>query len=66
VAWAERRGRPWADLGEPTPAHVANVASREQKDDVKEWARAVEAAAFGPAPVDERVERSVVAKEPRG
>ncbi|HVJ22030.1 MAG TPA: hypothetical protein VM686_41780 [Polyangiaceae bacterium] len=65
VAWAERRGRPWADLGEPTPGHVANVAGRERKDDVKEWARAVEAAAFGPTPVDEDVERNVVAKEPR-
>jgi len=66
VAWAERRGRPWADLGEPTPGHVANVAGREQKEDIREWARAVETAAFGPAPVDEQIEQQVVAKEPRG
>jgi hypothetical protein len=65
VAWAERRGRPWAVLGEPTPGHVAGVANREQKDEVKEWAQAVEAAAYGPGPVDENVERDVVAKEPR-
>ncbi len=65
VAWAERNGRPWADIGEPTPAHVAQVARHQQKQDVDEWARAVETAAFGPTPVDEALERQVVAREPK-
>jgi hypothetical protein len=64
VAWAERRGRPWADVGEPTPGQVVDVAKHQRTEDVGDWARAVEAAAFGPDPVDEQAEERVVAKEP--
>ncbi len=64
VSWAQRRGKPWGAAGEPTPGHVAQIARREQKGAISEWARAVENAAYGPDPVDESVERSVLAREP--
>jgi hypothetical protein len=64
VSWAQRRGKPWGAAGEPTPGHVAQIARREQKGAISEWARAVESAAYGPDPVDEDVERSVLDREP--
>jgi hypothetical protein len=64
VNWAQRRGKPWGAPGEPTPGHVAQIARREQKGAISEWARAVESAAYGPDPVDEEVERAVLAREP--
>lgn len=64
VSWAQRRGSPWRGAGEPTPGHVAQIASRERQLAISEWARAVEAAAYGPDPVDETVERAVLAREP--
>jgi hypothetical protein len=64
VSWAQHRGKPWGAAGEPTPGHVAQIARREQKGAISEWARAVENAAYGPDPVDESVERSVLDREP--
>jgi hypothetical protein len=64
VRWAERRGPLGRGVGEPTPADVVAQARKTQRADVAEWAGAVEAAAFGPTPVDDGVEREVTRKEP--
>jgi hypothetical protein len=64
VRWAERRGPMGRGLGEPTPAEVVRQARRSKRPDVAEWAGAVEDAAFGPAPVDDRVESEVLTREP--
>jgi hypothetical protein len=65
VRWAERRGPMGRGLGEPTPAEVVRQAHRSKRPDVAEWAGAIEDAAFGPAPVDDRVESKVLTREPR-
>ncbi|HEY3498897.1 MAG TPA: carboxypeptidase-like regulatory domain-containing protein [Polyangiaceae bacterium] len=64
VRWAERRGPLGRGLGEPTPADVAQQARRAKRDDVAEWAQAVEVAAFGADAVDDGVEREVLRREP--
>jgi hypothetical protein len=64
VRWAERRGPMGRGLGEPTPAEVVRQARRSKRPDVAEWAGAVEDAAFGPAPVDDRIEHEVLTREP--
>jgi hypothetical protein len=71
VAWASREWGPWQGSRDPTPAEVASrarlVADRlgaERSADVQTWARAVEQAAFGEAPVDEHAENSVASLEP--
>ena len=64
VRWAARRGRPWAQRGDATPGHVARVARRRSAKGVDRWARAVEEAAYGPAPLDEGQDHAVRRLEP--
>ncbi len=62
VQWARVRGKPYDHQPDPTPAHVRrNAAGREP---VEVWARGVEQAAFGAAPVDAGVERHLHDVEP--
>lgn len=65
VAWIERSSPPWR-LGpaEPTPGQLARIARRRGAPEVDAWARAVEAAAFGPDPVDEAREQALLTDEP--
>jgi hypothetical protein len=65
VRWARRQGAPFEGPPEPTPGHVRRVATRAQQYDVEAWASLIESAAFGPEPVDERVEQQVSAAEPK-
>lgn len=65
VRWARRHGAPFEGPPEPTPGHVRRVASRVQQHDVERWATQIERAAFGPEPVDERVEQNLTAAEPK-
>jgi hypothetical protein len=59
VRWAERRGRPWTEpVGEPTPHHIASIASSEAEPQVERWARGVEQLAFGPTPPDAASEQA--------
>ncbi|RYZ05776.1 MAG: hypothetical protein EOO73_18955 [Myxococcales bacterium] len=59
VRWAERRGKPWTRAaGEPTPAHIAAVATQEAEPQVERWARGLEHLAFGPVPPDAASEQS--------
>ena len=62
VGWARQRGRPYDQRPEPTPGHVRRAASHDAR--VGRWAEATEEAAFGPSPVDARVEREVDALAP--
>jgi len=64
VRWAERRGPLGRARAEPTPGDVKRHGRRAHKDDIVEWAGAVEAAAYGPGAVDESVEQDVNRKEP--
>jgi hypothetical protein len=65
VEWARRAGKPWDVSPEPTPGHVARVATAQQRrDEIAAWAQNVERKAFGPDPVDARAEREVKALEP--
>jgi hypothetical protein len=57
VAWARRRGRPFDARPDPTPAHVSRMA--RSGDVVKEWAEAVERAAYSGAAVDAEREAEV-------
>jgi len=66
VRWAQRAGSPFDAPPEPTPGHVRRAAFRAQDDEVEQWARGVESAAYGPATVDEQLESQLVAGEPRG
>lgn len=59
VRWAERRGKPWTRaVGEPTPAHIAEVAAQEAEPQVERWARGLEHLAFGPVPPDAASEQA--------
>lgn len=59
VRWAERRGKPWTRaLGEPTPAHIAEVAAQQAEPHVERWARGLEHLAFGPAAPDAASEQA--------
>ena len=64
VSWAQIRGAPYDIKPEPTPKHVAEAASRDERGDVRAWAQAVEGAAFGPGEVDADVEAAVRDVEP--
>jgi hypothetical protein len=64
VEWSRRRGRPWSDVGEPTPGHIAKIAKDRRARDVEGWAQAVERAAYGPEPPDETAESAVRDREP--
>jgi len=67
VRWAERRGKPWMKaLGEPTPAHIAEVAAQESEPQVERWARGLEHLAFGPNPPDAASEQAAgVTEDPK-
>jgi hypothetical protein len=67
VRWAERRGKPWTRAqGEPTPAHIAEVAAQEAEPNVERWARRLEHLAFGPSPPDAASEHAAgVAEDPK-
>ena len=65
VTWAQRLGRPWAEGQEPTPGQIARVAASRRADGIREWAGAVEVAAFGPSPVDDAGEHRIQALEPQ-
>lgn len=62
--WANHKPSFGRGRAEPTPGDVARHARRGQHENVAEWAHAVESAAFGPLPVDERAEREVIRREP--
>jgi hypothetical protein len=64
VAWADREGHGIKGRSEPTPGDVRQAARRVQRTDIVEWANALEAAAYGPEPVDEPLERHVLNREP--
>lgn len=68
VQWASRAGRPWHELPEPTPGHVARVAGRQRipSESVRQWAEQVQRRAYGPEPVDAAAERQTQALEPSG
>lgn len=67
VHWAERRGKPWTRaIGDPTPAHVAGVATQESEPAVGRWAQAVEQLAYGPNAPDAAIEQAAgVAADPK-
>lgn len=62
--WVERRGLPYTQTPEPTPGEVAETAEGQRDPDVAAWARGIEDAAYGPAPPDDGVERSLTEREP--
>ncbi|HLV67903.1 MAG TPA: carboxypeptidase regulatory-like domain-containing protein [Polyangiaceae bacterium] len=65
VDWAERWRAPGdGTRREPTPGEIARAASNGNHDGVATWATAVEAAAFGPEPVDREREAAVRSLEP--
>ncbi|HEV8550037.1 MAG TPA: hypothetical protein VGQ57_13430 [Polyangiaceae bacterium] len=64
VRWAERRGAVGRTRAEPTPGDVKRHGRRSRKEEVVAWASAVEAAAYGPEPVDETIEHDVGRREP--
>ncbi|MFZ5889839.1 MAG: carboxypeptidase-like regulatory domain-containing protein [Myxococcota bacterium] len=65
VEWAQRQGRPFALEREPTPGEVGEAADEGAQPAVAAWARRVEDAAFGPAPVDADREAGVREQEPK-
>jgi hypothetical protein len=67
VRWAERRGRPWSrPVGEPTPDHIAGIASAEAEPGVERWARRLEYLAYGPSAPDAASEQAAgVTEDPK-
>jgi hypothetical protein len=63
--WATHKPPFGRGRAEPTPGEVERHARRGRHEGVADWAHAVEAAAFGPLPVDERAEQEVVLREPK-
>jgi hypothetical protein len=62
VEWARTEGAPFPGPLEPTPGSVAfeaRVSLDARLRGVEKWAEAVEGAAFGPEPVDARVETEI-------
>ncbi len=78
VKWARLRGRPFDARPEPTPGHVrraARLAGRGEEGeggagasekDIKEWAEAVERAAYGGGTIDAAAEAEVDRLAPKG
>ena len=64
VNWARVRGRPYDHKPDPTPGHVREAAILQNREEVEQWARAVERAAFGPGEVDEAAEDQIHDLEP--
>jgi hypothetical protein len=65
VDWARSAGAPWAGTSEPTPGEVLDVALRREEPRIAQWARSIEAAAFGRIAPDEQREAQLRALEPR-
>lgn len=64
VRWAKARGGSYDSTREPTPGHVRRVASRAQAAEIEAWARQLEHAAFGDAPVTRGIDDDVQRLEP--
>ncbi|HWO08842.1 MAG TPA: carboxypeptidase-like regulatory domain-containing protein [Polyangiaceae bacterium] len=64
VRWAHAIGSPWVRGGEPTPGEIVATALRRGERHTAQWADAVQAAAYGAAPVDEAREAALRAAEP--
>jgi hypothetical protein len=64
VSWAERMGVPWNQGVQTTPAAVAKVALRQGDARAKDWALAVEAAAYGPGEPDALGETTLLGQTP--
>lgn len=64
VRWAKARGGSYDSTREPTPGHVRRVASRAQATEIESWARQLERAAFGDAPVTRDMDVDVQRLEP--
>jgi hypothetical protein len=60
--WAREMG--WAGSSEPTPAHVADMASKQNRDGARAWAAGIEQAAYGPVPPGEETEHSLTSATP--
>jgi hypothetical protein len=60
VDWVTRDGG-WERRAEATPGELA---LRTERAEVAVWARAVDEAAFGPDPLSEAKEQSVLGREP--
>jgi hypothetical protein len=61
VTWARGRGRPFDAKPEPTPGHVRRAAGADERGEarIKEWAEAVERAAYGGEAVGAETEAEV-------
>jgi len=59
VTWARRQGRPWYRAAAPTPGDVGQIAQREEKPAVANWAEAVAVAAYAPQIPEERAVRDL-------
>jgi hypothetical protein len=62
IRWAKEMG--WAGSLEPTPAHVARVAAKQDRDAARAWAAGIEQAAYGPIPPEEATEQELVGATP--
>lgn len=60
--WARAVG--WAGATEPTPGAVADIASKQDRDDTRAWAAEVELAAYGPVPPLEETEKRLTGATP--
>jgi hypothetical protein len=60
--WARDMG--WAGASEPTPAHVADIATKQERDAARTWATDVEQAAYGPVDPGEETERRLAGATP--
>ena len=74
VTWARHRGRPFDARPDPTPGHVRRAARIAEGGEagapgingIKEWAEAVERAAYGGGPIDAEAEAEVDRLAPKG
>ena len=64
MRWVAGRGKPYAELNDPTPGQVAATADLHSERGVSRWARGIEQAAYGPAPPDAKTEQSLLQGEP--
>lgn len=62
--WAKARGTPWSGNGQPTPAHIADVASQRDEPETSVWAATVESAAYGPTAPSADDERALITNTP--
>jgi hypothetical protein len=62
--WAREMGRPWAGVPEPTPAHVAEVATQQDRHETRAWAEWLERAAYGADVPSEDTESNLTSQTP--